>query len=450
MYGEESLLPPPTLQTLYATYFKNLEVCDVTSVLAEGLLPKVLRINETKTQYVALDLLCGITIPINPLPLEDPILKQPCYSKLTAESPLLMKKGTEPWFADLALMAPLTPVKSLEAATKEEELEEAYQHLRITLSEFLATNPKGKALKAQIEKLRQARRRLPLFELQRRLDALLYPYVNQWVKRDDKRPAAKPSVLRRECTQITKETDCIEGCTWSEGEAPLRQCLIHTTATERFLDPVHLMSARLADELLRTFGKAMEILNHTVSRLKPLQSNEFRYENSSLLFSAVGRGTQLLYDILGYSKRQPTDYTAGLTYPEEVGLDESSIDLPEDWKESLYRIVVSPYLSKDPRGFLNEVMHLAKFLPADKTFGGTQEEWIQLAKAMNVNVLKTHYNSVTNRIQVSTSDMITESKADVPNYIILDVNGIPLQNKKTTGFTLREDELPASIKMALD
>ena len=184
--------------------------------------------------------------------------------------------------------------------------------------------------------------------------------------------------------------------------------------------------------------------------MKPLQNNEFRYENSSLLFSAVGRGTQLLYDILGYSKRQPTDYTAGLTYPEEVGLDESLIELPEDWKESLYRIVVSPYLAKDPRGFLNEVMHIAKFIPADKTFGGTQEEWIQLAKAMNVNVLKTHYNSVTNRIQVSTSDMIIESNADVPNYIILDVNGIPLQNKKTTGFTLREDELPSSIKMALD
>ena len=450
MYGEESLLPPPTLQTIYTAYFKNLEVCDVTSVIAEGLLPKVLRINETKTQYVALDLLCGITIPINPLPLEDPVLKQVCYSKLTAESPLLLKKGTEPWFADLALMAPQTPTKSLEAATKEEELEEAYQHLRITLSEFLLTEPKGKALKAQIEKLRQARRRLPLFELQRRLDALLYPYVNQWVKRDDKRPAAKPSVLRRECTQITKETDCIEGCSWSAGEAPLRQCLIHTTATERFLDPVHLMSARLTDELLRTFGKAMEILNHTVSRLKPLQSNEFRYENSSLLFSAVGRGTQLLYDILGYSKRQPTDYTAGLTYPEEVGLDESLIELPEDWKEALYRIVVSPYLSKDPRGFLNEVMHLAKFIPADKTFGGTQEEWIQLAKALNINVLKTHYNSVTNRIQVSTSDMILESTADNPNYIILDVTGIPLQNKKTTAFTLREDELPASIKMALD
>jgi len=446
MYGEESLLPPPTLQTVFTSMPK-----------IESLMPKAFRINGKKTQYTAVDLVCGITIPIAPISVEDPVLNEPAYAKLKAESPLILKEGTEPWLADLALMAPKAPVKSLETATKEEELEEAYQHLRITLSEFLAGQFKspadqqsGRVLKAKIDKLRQARRRLPLFELQRRLDSLLYPYVNQWVKRDDNRVAAKPSVLRRECTQITKQSDCIEGCSWTEGEAPLRQCLIHTTATERFLDPVHLMSARLTDELLRTFGKAMEILNHTVSRLKPLQGSEFRYENGSLLFSAVGRGTQLLYDILGYSKRQPTDYTAGLTYPEEVGINELAIELPEDWKESLYRIVVSPYLAGDPRAFLNQVMRIAKFIPADKSFHGTQKEWIELAKELNVNVLRTYYNSETNRIDISQSDSIIESKADVPNYIVLDVNGVPLQNKKTTGFTLREDELPASIQMALD
>ena len=460
-YGEESLYPFPTIETVYRNYFTNMDTaCDVKSVKAAGLFPKALRMNEAKTEYIAIDLLCGITIPIAPLPFDAPVLKEPCYSKLSEEPALLLKKGTEPWLADLALMTPPVGTKSLEAATKEEELEEAYQHLRITLSEFLAgrfqgeEKEQGLKLKAQIEKLRLARRRLPLFELQRRLDALLYPYVKQWVKRDDTRPAQKPSVLRRECTQITKETDCIEGCSWTKDAAPLRQCLIHTTGTERHIkrsiDPIHLMSARLTDELLRTFGRAMEIMNHTVSRLKPLQGSEFRYENSSLLFSAIGRGTQLLYDILGYSKRQPTEYTTGLTYPEEVGIDESSIQLPADWADSLYRIVVSPYLVSDRRAFLNEVMRLAKFIPADKLFHGTQEEWLQLAKSMKVNILKTHYNSITSQIEVSPSDMISEGAGDIQTYIILDVNGVPFQNRKTTGFTFRENELPASIKMALD
>ena len=461
VYGEESLFPPPSIETVYNNYFKNLEVCDKTSVKAEGLLPKSLRVNEENTEYIGIDLVCGITIPIAPLPKDSSILQSPCYAKLLEQKVLVLKKGAEPWMSDLALMTPTVPVKSLSEATKEEELEEAYQHLRITLSEFLAGNFKeaaqkesGLNLKKQIEKLRLARRRLPLFELQRRLDALLYPYVNQWVKRDDNRPAAKPSVLRRECTQIQSKSECIEGCSWSEGAPPLRQCLIHTTATERYksVDPVHLMSARLTDELLRTFGRAAELLKipgHDVSRLKPLQGNEFRYENSSLLFSAVGRGTQMLYDILGYSKRQPTDYTTGLTYPEEVGIDELAIELPEDWKDSIYRIVVSPYLFSDRKAFLNETMKVAKFIKADQTFNGTQEEWINLAKSMKLNVLKTHYNSNTGRIEVSAADAILESREN-PIYVILDVNGVPLQNRKTTGFTFREGELPASIKMSLD
>ena len=452
MYGEESLLPYPTLETVGEAYTDILDACKKRKIPCEAIRPKALRTDDKNVNYIGIDLLCGITIPIAPVLKDSPLLKEPAYVKLAAEKSLPLKKGTEPWASDLALMAPSASTKSLETATKEEELEEAYQHLRITLSEFLAANTEqGRRLKGQIEKLRLARRRLPLFELQRRLDALLYPYVNQWVKRDDNRAPSKPSVLRRDCTQITKESECVEGCSWTEENPPLRQCLIHTTATERYksVDPVHLMSARLTDELLRTFGRAMEILGHTVSRLKPLQGNEFRYEDGSLLFSALGRGSQMLYDILGYTKRQATDYTAGLTYPEEVGIDESSIELPEDWKDSLYRIVVSPYLVSDRRAFLNETMRIAGFLKPDQTFSGTQEEWIQLAKALNINIIKTYYDSGTGRIQPS-SDVIIGSKAEVPNYIVLDVNGTPLQNRKTTGFTLREDELPSSMKMALD
>jgi len=69
---------------------------------------------------------------------------------------------------------------------------------------------------------------------------------------------------------------------------------------------------------------------------------------------------------------------------------------------------------------------------------------------MKVNILKTHYNSITSQIEVSPSDMISEGAGDIQTYIILDVNGVPFQNRKTTGFTFRENELPASIKMALD
>jgi hypothetical protein len=126
-----------------------------------------------------------------------------------------------------------------------------------------------------------------------------------------------------------------------------------------------------------------------------------------------------------------------------------AIELPEDWKDSIYRIVVSPYLFSDRKAFLNETMKVAKFIKGDQTFNGTHEEWINLAKSMKLNILKTHYNSNTGRIEVSSADAILESREN-PIYVILDVNGVPLQNRKTTGFTFREEELPASIKMALD
>ena len=450
LYGEKALDPPPTVQSVFAKYYED------GKPIVESLEPKEFRVNEAKTDYIAIDLLCGIIIPIKPISVNDPVFKESKYQKIINTPSLkTLGKGAEPWKADLALMTPNASKKSLEDATKEEELEEAYQHLRITLSEYLAGNfineqAEGLKLKVKIEKkLRKERHRLPLFELQCRLDSLLRPLVNKWVIRNDNRQPGKPSVLRRECTQIKKENECIEGCSWTGNESPLRQCLIHTTATERYLDPVGLMSARLADELIRTFGKAEEIINHKVSRLKPLQSNEFRYEDNSLVFSAEGRGTQLLYDILGYSKRQPTDYTAGLTYPEEIGKNKSVIDLPEDWKEVLQRTTISAYLTGDPIAYLNNVMRKAKLITGDKIFTNTPKEWLDLAKHFKVNVLRTYYNAEKQEIEFLPPPDSIPSR-DNSKYIILDLNGIPLHNKKTHEFILTEEQLPQGVRMEIE
>ena len=233
----------------------------------------------------------------------------------------------------------------------------------------------------------------------------------------------------------------MEGCSWTGGEESLRKCLIHTTKTERYTDPVHLMAARLTDELLRTFGKAMEILTRSVPRLKPLSGSEVRYENNALLFSATGRGSEALYDRLGYKDRQSTRYTTGLTYPEEVGVDEASIHLPADWDSALYRIQVSAYVSLDRTSFLNQVIR--RITKKDGDFHGSYDDWKALAEEFNITVIMTHYNSITHRIEP-----VTEISGLSPstNFMVIDVDGIPLQNRRTTGFTLTEEELPASIR----
>jgi len=214
------------------------------------------------------------------------------------------------------------------------------------------------------------------------------------------------------------------------------------------MDPVYLMAARLTDELLRTFGKAMEIMNHTISRLKPLQGSEFRYENSSLLFTALDRGTQMIYDILGYTQRQPTKYTAGLTYPEEVPINEASIDLPDDWKDALYRIQVSPYLISDPRAFMLEVVRdKAKLIEPGQAFTGTYKDWETIAHNKNINIIRTYYNSKNGRIDILDKILIPGAK----EYIVLDIPpyNVPLQNHITAGFTLTKDKLPEYIQEQL-
>jgi hypothetical protein len=452
VYGEESL-PQPDIKDLFEIYIQNNEGpldpkggCEPENAIHEGLLPVKLRKRGDK--YVAVELRCGAIVSVKPFAIRNAKNKinNPCYVAMLERQQLPLEDGDAPWEVDKVIIGP-TKANPLELATKEEELEEAYQYLRISFSNWLLT-PEGIEMARAIDDLRAARRRLPLWELQKRLDLLLYPVVSQWI--DTKtRPPSKPSILRRDCLQIKTESQCTQGCSWQptgtedEQQAPSRPCLIHTTATERYVDPVHLMSARLTDELLRTFGKAMEVLHQAVPRLKPLDVNELVYEDNSLLFSAIGRGSKSLYDMLGYSERQPTMYTTGLTYPEEVGIDAATMDLPADWTTALRRIVGNAEI-RDPAVILNLIIH--SMTGKEQTFRGTNAEWQQIAEELNVNILKTQYNSEKHAIDVYEQILNPTYRTNLPSqYIVLDVDGVPLQNVQTAQFTIREDMLPASI-----
>jgi hypothetical protein len=449
IYGEEAL-PHPDIKVLLDAYMLNTDGCGPENAKHPGLLPVGLRQHETN--FIAVDLRCGATIPIHPFPVKKSQTKKinsPCYAKLLKAPIFPLEPADAPWMADLMLLQPATQQNVLDLATKEEELEEAFQSLRISFSAWLLTD-EGQEVRRQIDQLRQARKRLPLWEVQKRLDLLLYPVVNQWVSRNDDYAPMRLSILRKDCLQIQTEGQCSQGCSWQGPEA-LRPCLIHTTSTQRYTDPIRLMSARLTDELLRSFGKAMEVLHQGVSRLKPLAPNELRREPESLLFSAIGRGSKTLYDTLGYSERQPTQYTTGLTYPEEVGIDGATIQLPEDWRSALRRIPYNAVL-REPSVVLNAVVQ--SLTGTEQHFEGTATDWKILANKLNVNVLKTHYDSRAHRIDVYEEILgwhgsPSERRAEtMRNFMVLDVDGIPLQSVKTRQFLLPEADLPASIRGA--
>jgi hypothetical protein len=313
MQGEDALRPLPSFDKVIDMLMGKQNVVRDTKLgkLFPGLAPHGLKARGDV--FVAVELVCGAWIPIEPLSVTSEVP----HKRFTELKKKLLRSNfvdTLPWETDIQLLKPFTRPESLES-TSEEVLDEAYQHLRISFAKWL-NRPAGEPVKAQIELLRRARRRLPLWELQKRLDILLTAVISNpaepWITQEG---SATPTLLRRDCLQLA-ETDCKGACTWSGG-----RCLIHAQGTPRYVDPVRVLTARLVDELLRTFGLAQEILENRVAYLRPIDSDNIVREVDAMLFSTSGRGDELLYERLGYSGRKPSEYMRGLTYPEEVEYD---------------------------------------------------------------------------------------------------------------------------------
>jgi len=450
VFGEDSL-PHPDLESLVDALVgkqKNKVGANRIATLFPGLLPR--RLMYKDDQYVAIELDCGATIPIQHMPLSA-VKKDTLHKEIKKE--LQEIKDDLPWDTDLSLLQPI-PEEDRERLdqTSEETLNEAFQHLRIRFTNWLHTD-EGKHVKRQIELLRQARKRLPLYELQKRLDILLTPIISNWLTRD-----GHPSntVLRRDCLQIKTKDACIGGCSWSDG-----RCLIHTTSTERYVNPERVMTARLTDELLRTFGAAMEILEQKVSYLKPLDASAVVHDGTALLFSASGRGSTSLYDKLGYSTRKPGQYTQGLIYPEEVGIDmlETEGALPADWT-MLEPLITAADVARDPRAMLEvAVSTLTETSLKDiearlgRAFRGTNADWESLAKEHNLVIIMTRWNAALQRLEpYMRIQPPPAAGAGGPeqHYVVLDMQGVPLRRKGTDSMKSTRAALPATLRAWLE
>jgi hypothetical protein len=361
--------------------------------------------SDGETKYRGIRLKCGAIIPIKPAPLN----RESLQSLFTDEQEMITDVPDKmQWEADDTL-----GLKGTITQTDEEHLEESYQYVRISFSNWLHDKKQTKAadVRNQIEVLRKSRQRLPLYMVQERLEKLLDPIVRPMLTSEG--PQGIPSVLRRDCLKSTKEK-CVAGCTWV---AANKSCLIHTIATQRYKDPIKLLIVRLVDELIRSFGYAEEILEQRVPYLKPLIQGTMLHEGETALLSVVGRGTDTLYEQLGYMSRKPSTYTRGHTYPEEV---------PADWLD-----VMQP-----------------------TTQGGgassNHEDWKQLAKTHSIDVLHTAIRPDTLAVVVTTWMGSKTPPQEERRFVILDTKGMPFQSNTTHSHIMRESELPVSIAMWLE
>ena len=438
LHGEHAL-PRPPLQALLEVLTGKQNKLSESRMVHPSNFPALMPVQlvATKEEYLAVELSCGATIPIEPFPLTSPISHKR-FAELKKKEIRTVFKTDMPWDTDVTLLGPTVPADDL-GQTDEETLEEAYQHLRISFSNWLHTSDMGNRVRAQIELLRQARKRLPLYELQKRLDILLTPIVNNseepWMTLEG---TTRPSVLRRDCRQITQESACVAGCAWSSG-----RCLIHTTGTPRYMNPLRVLTARLVDELLRSFGQAMEVLERRVPYLNPVSHDALLHMDSSVLFSATGRGSDALYEKLGYTERKPSEFARGLTYPEEVGLEIHSADVPADWATVLKKPVFGADIARDPRSRLVAAVVAITGKAVEPSFTGTRANWTELAKQQQVDIIITSGRGAVEQIVGYTG-------AGYKRFIVLDAEGVPLQRVDNGEYLSKAERLPPSLVAWID
>jgi len=461
VYGEEAL-PRPQLQSLLEMLMgaQNVVREKKLAKLFPGYMPA--KIIADTENFVALELECGAWIPFEPFGLGNEV-RHRRFADLRKSTVTVSLVDSMPWDLDISLLRPSVPTDPKLATTAEEALDEAYQHLRISFSKWLHGKPDGNRVRAQIELLRQARRRLPLYELQKRLDILLTSIIanptNPWMTTEG---TATTALLRRDCHAILNEADCTDGCTWSGG-----RCLIHSSSTERYVDPIRVCIARLTDELLRSFGAAHEILNQRVSYLRSLDRSAIQHTDDSLLFSVSGRGTDALYNKLGYGARRATEFSRGLTYPEEVDILPQDEAVPgglsPDWATTLQIAQFAAPIQRDIRARLSASLIAISGNPLEAIeerlrapFTGTAAQWKALGQALDFDIIVTNMDTKS----YVTSPLVWYSgyggAAAAPpaaasrKFILLDPMGIPLQAKTTLKQTFAYGELPATLRLWME
>lgn len=418
LYDEEAIPYPPLavlLQVLVGTKDEGL------AAYFRGLRPV-----ERRSQggyVVALELKGGCMVPFEPV-RTDAVVAHPVYAGMKGD----VEVDQLPWIS----LHPKEKEVSPFLQNAEEQLEEAYQHLRLSVSEHLQ---KESGLLRQIEALRSSP--LPLFEKRKRMDLLLEPFA-AWIHVGKKGETWEISALRRNCLKLP-EGECTESCAWVRGS-----CMIHTAPTERFVDPVFVVLARLGDELLRTYGPAQQVLQAKVARLRP-PTGVVR-EKGSMMLAVEGRGDDDVYRMMGLEGRLPTKYTHGITIPEEmgeadVGCEDSHRGIPLTWTGVVPMVVPAAGVGQNLREIawatlLGEAWPELESLPEKEFYGAVAKRGFHVL--LTTNACGGYKLAYWFAADEGTS------------YVILDPRRVPLASEKTKKPYFAEKELPSAIRAWMD
>jgi hypothetical protein len=152
--------------------------------------------------------------------------------------------------------------------SSQDEIEDVYQHLRLTFSTWLDTGAGSEKRERLTEILKT--RDMSLNEKRTRLDILLYADVHRWLEPSDSEERGDIGFLRIDCQVQGKET-CTGRCKWVPRDTDNESCgpcKIHSPRSDGItMNVPRMLYLRLVDELIRYAARREEIFTKQVPRL---------------------------------------------------------------------------------------------------------------------------------------------------------------------------------------
>ena len=152
--------------------------------------------------------------------------------------------------------------------SSQDEIEDIYQHLRLTFSTWLDTGAGSEKRDRLMEILKT--KDMSLNDKRRRLDILLYTDVIRWLEPSDSEEKSTIGFLRIDC-QIQGRETCSGRCKWvpkDTDDESCGPCKIHSPRSDGItMNIPRMLYLRLIDELIRYAAKREEIFTKQVPRL---------------------------------------------------------------------------------------------------------------------------------------------------------------------------------------
>jgi hypothetical protein len=155
------------------------------------------------------------------------------------------------------------------------QINELYQHFRLSVSNWLASEEAGPNARKSIEEV-IFNSKLPDYEKRKRLDILLAGTLQKWFLESEEEWEIPNVFLRRDCRLIDSEESCSGVCKWKENKCYLHVNPLTKLGSDHDVSTTELFIQRVIDELVRFYNRRKEILQRKVSEIAAI-TDPIRY-----------------------------------------------------------------------------------------------------------------------------------------------------------------------------